>query len=197
MTKTVLLTGATDGIGLATVQKMAADGHTLLLHGRNEEKLSRVKDQLLAQYPGLSVSVYQANLAQLHDVLSMAQEIRQHHQHIDVLINNAGVHAKPSEPNPQRLDPRYVVNTIAPFMLVQELRNLLHARSRVINVASAAQHPLQAQELTGNSTQGDGVVYAKSKLALIMWTYAQAMSFTPAAPRYIWSIPNLCWAARW
>ena len=78
-----------------------------------------------------------------------------------------------------------MVNTIAPFMLAQELRSLLCAHSRVVNVASAAQHPLQPQELTAQSAQGYGTVYAKSKLALIMWTYAQAMAFTPESPRYI------------
>lgn len=185
MTKTVLLTGATDGIGLATAKKMAAAGHTLLLHGRSEAKLNQVKKTLVAHYSNLPVWLYCANLAQPDEVLSMAKKIRHHHQQIDVLINNAGVHARPDDLNSQQLDPRYMVNTIAPFMLVRELRSQLHARSRVINVASAAQHPLQPQELTTESSQGDGVVYAKSKLALIMWTYAQAMAFTPESPRYI------------
>ncbi|WP_137167546.1 SDR family NAD(P)-dependent oxidoreductase [Salinimonas lutimaris] len=185
MNKTVLLTGATDGIGLATAKKMAAGGHTLLLHGRSETKLNQLKSQLTAHYHDLPVWLYRANLTQPDEILAMAKKIRHQHQRIDVLINNAGVHAKPDEPNPQQLDPRYMVNTIAPFMLVQELRGLFYARSRVINVASAAQHPLKVQELTAQSAQGDGIVYAKSKLALIMWTYAQAMTFTPQSPRYI------------
>lgn len=86
MTKTILITGATDGIGLLTAKTLAADGHTVLLHGRSDEKL-----EAAAQEVGGSPETYRADLSDLDEVASLAQEIRARHERLDVLINNAGV----------------------------------------------------------------------------------------------------------
>ena len=65
MTKTILLTGATDGIGLETAKQLAAQGHTLLLHGRNHAKLMQVQEALSTNYPDAEISAFLADLSML------------------------------------------------------------------------------------------------------------------------------------
>ena len=80
------------------------------------------------------------------------------------------------------LDTRFVVNTIAPYLLTKELLPLLRSDSRVINLSSAAQAPLDPNELTNPSNLSDGVVYAKSKLAITMWSHSLANSIKGHGP---------------
>lgn len=91
MTKTILITGATDGIGLLTAQRLAAQGHTLLLHGRSENKLARAAEDV-----GGDTSTYLADLSRPGDVDAMASNILKDHTTLDVLINNAGISKRPT-----------------------------------------------------------------------------------------------------
>ena len=91
MTKSILLTGATDGIGLETAKLLAAEGHTLLLHGRSDAKLERATQEL-AQIDGAGVTeTYRADLSDLSEVEALASAVAEKHSNLDVLINNAGV----------------------------------------------------------------------------------------------------------
>lgn len=62
MPKTILLTGATDGIGLETAKKLASLGHTLLLHGRSQQKLLQAKELIEALYSGAKIDTFLADL---------------------------------------------------------------------------------------------------------------------------------------
>ena len=75
MTKTILITGATDGIGLETVKILAGQGHTLLLHGRSAEKLVDVQKQLLEIEGAGIIETYQADLSELTEVEDLAKAI--------------------------------------------------------------------------------------------------------------------------
>ena len=105
MTKTILITGATDGIGLLTAKKLTADGHRVLLHGRNTAKL-----EAAAQKVGGQPETYSADLSDLSAVRSLAEVIRSNHDRLDVLINNAGVLKAPQTTLENGLDIRFVVN---------------------------------------------------------------------------------------
>lgn len=96
MKKVILVTGATDGIGLVTAKSLAADGHTVLLHGRNGSKLDIAKAQLLYINPGADIETYQADLSVLGEVKALGQQILEKHRQLDVLINNAGVYVVPA-----------------------------------------------------------------------------------------------------
>ena len=85
MSKTILITGATDGIGLETAKRLAAGGHTVLLHGRNAAKL-----EAAAAEAGGTTQTYNADLSRLADVAALTGQIRERHGALDVLINNAG-----------------------------------------------------------------------------------------------------------
>ncbi|MEM7257701.1 MAG: SDR family NAD(P)-dependent oxidoreductase, partial [Pseudomonadota bacterium] len=84
MTKVILLTGATDGIGFETAKRLAAEGHTLLLHGRNEKKLKAVQSQLSTISGAGLLETYSADLSNLNDVVTLANDVSSKHSHIDV-----------------------------------------------------------------------------------------------------------------
>ncbi len=177
MHKTILVTGATDGIGLVTIKRLLEEGHFVLVHGRSEQKLQDLNAQLKEEFPTQAWQCVRADLSNLNEVKKLADTLKEHCNSLDVLINNAGVYAKPVSPASDGLDARFVVNTIAPYLLTHLLRPMMSAQSRVINVASAAQAPLDPQELAHISGASDGEVYAKSKLALIMWSRFIAHQF--------------------
>ena len=90
--KTILITGSTDGLGLATATKLLELGHQVIIHGRNEEKLASVHQSLLKISP--QVSAYQADFSDLSSVLALANTLKSDYASIDVLINNAGIWQK-------------------------------------------------------------------------------------------------------
>lgn len=183
MTKTVLLTGATDGIGLELARKLAAEGHDLLLHGRNRTKLNSVTASLSELSKAGQVTPYVADLSDLAAVDAMADKIANAHSSIDVLINNAGVLKTASPVTPAGLDIRFVVNTLAPYRLTTRLMPLMKAGSRVVNLSSAAQAPVDLGALAGRAMLSDDfTAYAQSKLALTMWSRMLGLSIGPDGP---------------
>ena len=185
MHKTILITGSTDGIGLETAKLLASQGHNVLLHGRNLEKLERVQKTLLELNGGRHVEIYVADLSLMKDVEALAQAVVQKHSKLDVLINNAGVYNTPNPFTQEGLDVRFAVNTIAPYLLTQQLLPLLGASGRVINLSSAAQSTVNLEALEGRVKLSDGAAYAQSKLALTMWSRSLALSLKDNGPTII------------
>lgn len=167
MKKTILITGATDGIGLGVAQKLVAQGHRVLLHGRNGEKLKKIITELSLMG---QVDAYVADLSDLCAVRDFAKQVMAAHGEVDVLINNAGVLQTAQATSQYGLDVRFVVNAIAPYLLTQLLLPVL-GKGRVINVSSAAQAPVDLNALAGQGGTLQAMdAYAQSKLALIMWS---------------------------
>ncbi|MBQ4832122.1 SDR family NAD(P)-dependent oxidoreductase [Pseudoalteromonas sp. MMG010] len=175
MNKVILITGSTDGIGLATAKSLLELGHTVLLHGRSEAKLASAKQQLSGVANTNKIYTYKADLSVMADVKALASAIKENHQTLDTLINNAGVFVVPEKLTPNGFDVRFMVNTIAPYLLTKLLLPLLRNTSRVINLSSAAQASVTGDEITKPSVLSDSAVYAKSKLALTMWSRQLAL----------------------
>ncbi|MEM9533851.1 MAG: SDR family NAD(P)-dependent oxidoreductase [Pseudomonadota bacterium] len=185
MTKTILLTGATDGIGFETAKKLAAEGHTLLLHGRSAEKLKNTAEAL-SQIAGVgTIETYRADLSRLSDVETLAAEIAARHPSVDVLINNAGVYKVPNPLTAEGDDVRFIVNTVAPYLLTQRLLPLMSSHARVVNLSSAAQAPVSLEALAGRQRLSDDAAYAQSKLAIAMWSFHLAHTTGPQGPAII------------
>jgi len=182
MKKTVLITGSTDGIGLATAKTFLQLGHKVLLHGRSEAKLTAAKQALSAIGDTADIETYKADLSVLSQVASLAVDIAKQHSSLDVLINNAGVYMVPNTLSEDGLDVRFMVNTIAPYLLTTKLMPLLNEKSRVVNLSSAAQTSVNASELLTQSVLSDGAVYGKSKLALTMWSRQLASTLGDKGP---------------
>jgi NAD(P)-dependent dehydrogenase (short-subunit alcohol dehydrogenase family) len=186
MSKTILITGSTDGIGLATANRLVSQGHHVLLHGRNHAKLERTQ-QSLSKLPGSGrVEAYVADLSHLPDVAKLTQAVTEKHTQLDVLINNAGVLKTAETRTQEGLDVRFAVNTFAPYLLTLRLLPLTGTAGRVINVSSAAQSPVAPDALAGRvSLFDDYTAYAQSKLALTMWSRSLALSLNGDGPAII------------
>ncbi len=176
--KIIAITGATDGIGLATAKQLALKGHHLLLHGRNAAKLEQVKKQLEMLGSQSQIDTYIADFSVMSDVVSFAQVIAEQHDTLDVLMNNAGVFRTSEPVTSEGFDVRFAVNTFAPYLLTKLLLPLMNASSRVINLSSAAQAPIDYKILSGDQLAVDEfATYAQSKLALTMWSCSMGRSF--------------------
>ena len=165
MSKTILITGATDGIGLLTAKTLAKSGHNVLLHGRSPEKLANA-----AQEIGGSPETYMADLSRMDEVHALGAAVRQQHSQLDAIINNAGVLKIRQTQTPDGLDVRFMVNTFAPYVLTRDLLPILPAHARIVNLSSAAQAPVDMEALHGRKQLDDMSAYAQSKLAITIWS---------------------------
>lgn len=185
MKKTILITGSTDGIGLETAKMFVLEGHQVLIHGRNKEKVEKVKEQLESLNKDTRVQSFIADLSNLNEVKELANNILEQYKKLDVLINNAGVYKVPETRTADGLDIRFMVNTIAPYLLTQLLMPLLGSASRVINLSSAAQASVSLEALQGKIQLSDGEAYAQSKLAITMWSFYLAKTLKNNPPMIV------------
>ena len=185
MTKKILITGSTDGIGWETARALAAEGHHVLLHGRSPSKLEASEKALRQAAREARIETYCADLSVLADVEAFASAVTQNHTTLDVLINNAGVFNLSSPRTADGLDARFAVNTIAPYLLTKRLLPLLGSEGRVVNLSSAAQAAVDPASLGDLPRLSDQAIYAQSKLALTMWSRSLAQSLGPEGPAII------------
>ena len=88
---TVLITGATDGLGRRVAHDLAASGATVLFHGRDEERVEPTVREIRKETNNDKLRCYRADFPSLDEVRQLAEEVRTNHTHLDVLVNNAGV----------------------------------------------------------------------------------------------------------
>ncbi len=181
--KSILITGATDGIGLAAAELIATDGHNLIVHGRSAEKLEHAVDVVSAVPGAGKVEACLADLSDLAQVSEMVDTLRARDGGLDVVVNNAGIFQTANPITADGLDVRFVVNTIAPYLLATRLLPLLPADGRIVNLSSAAQSPVDTDALEGKVTIAeDFQAYAQSKLALTMWSHALGVARKSSGP---------------
>jgi NAD(P)-dependent dehydrogenase (short-subunit alcohol dehydrogenase family) len=186
MQKTILITGATDGIGLETAKMLVSMGHNVLLHGRNRAKLENVVKELSSLAGGGRLESYVADLSRMAEVEELARAVADKNEKLDVLINNAGVFVVSESVTDEGLDVRFAVNTIAPYLLTRRLLPLMDPFGRVINLSSAAQAPVDPEALIGkHKLASAGTAYAQSKLALTMWSRDMGLSLGNSGPAII------------
>ena len=165
---------------------LVSQGHHVLLHGRNTEKLEVVKQALSALTAAENFESYEADFSNMAEVEALANDVAEKHSQLDVLINNAGILKTPNPITQDGLDVRFAVNTLAPYLLTQKLLPLMKPSGRVINLSSAAQSPVNPEALAGLvRLSEDFDAYAQSKLALTMWSRHFALSLKGNAPAFI------------
>ena len=180
---TVLITGATDGLGLETAQHLASLEIDLILHGRNPEKLAHAVAAVEASRPGSVIATELADLGDLHQVDRLASALEK--WEIDVVVNNAGILRTSTPISADGLDIRFAVNTIAPYLLTRRLLPSLATTARVVNLSSAAQAPVSLEALAGGESLNDMEAYAQSKLAITMWSKHLADELGAGGPAII------------
>jgi NAD(P)-dependent dehydrogenase (short-subunit alcohol dehydrogenase family) len=179
--KVVLITGATDGIGKITAQGLAGMDATVLLHGRDRYKGEATLAEIGEETGNNRLRYYHADLADLAAVRKLVAIVKTDHDHLDVLINNAGLGPGPSshtarESSRDGYELRFAVNYLAPFLLTRTLLPLIRqaAPSRIVNLSSAAQEPIDFTDLMFTRGYDPMSAYARSKTALTMFTFELA-----------------------
>ena len=167
--RTFVVTGATSGLGLATVRALAACGARVVLAVRDEEKGHRAAAGIAAARPGAELEVRRVDLADLGSVRDFAARMHADHRRLDVLINNAGVMAPPRTLSPQGHELQFATNHLGHFALTGLLLDLLAVggRPRVVTVTSVnhRQARLPFTDPAGERRYSPMGAYNSSKLA--------------------------------
>jgi NAD(P)-dependent dehydrogenase (short-subunit alcohol dehydrogenase family) len=159
---TILITGATDGLGRGVAGRLAQQGATLLLHGRDPERLAEIGRELGA-------ATLRADFASLDEVRAMAGEVGE----LDVLVNNAGIGSGKPDGTTRQVsrdghELRFAVNYLAPFLLTQLLLGKLRRPgARIVHVASLGQAPIDFDDPMIEHGYSGARAYSQSKLAQI------------------------------
>lgn len=173
--KTALITGATDGLGRAVALVLAWPGMRLILHGRDEKRGAEVVKAAMGK--GAEARFERADLSSLADVQRFGHDIARSETALHLLINNAGIGFGPPLQKRQigadGHELRFTVNYLAPVLLTDILMPVLRAAApaRIVNVASAGQHPIEFDNLMLERGYSGSRAYRQAKLAMIMWTF--------------------------
>jgi NAD(P)-dependent dehydrogenase (short-subunit alcohol dehydrogenase family) len=173
--KTVLVTGSTDGVGRYVAARLAAAGAKVLIHGRDRDRAKSLADDIRQEGHG-EAAFYQADLSSLAGARQLADAVRADHKRLDVLVSNAGIGSRTQgaerRTSADGHELRFAVNYLSGFLLVHRLLPLLRASapSRIVNVASLGQHPIDFDDVMITKNYSGSRAYAQSKLAQIMFT---------------------------
>ncbi|HMG67722.1 MAG TPA: SDR family NAD(P)-dependent oxidoreductase [Chitinophagaceae bacterium] len=170
--QTIFITGSTDGIGKLAALQLGKQGAHLLIHGRNEKKVSDVVEEIKERTGNKNVEGFTADLSLLDGVRKLAAKVMSKYDKLDVLINNAGVGFADERFSKDGYELRFAVNYLAPFLLTHLLLPALRnaAPSRIVNVSSAGQSAINFEDVMLEKTFDSNNAYTQSKLALIMFT---------------------------
>jgi NAD(P)-dependent dehydrogenase (short-subunit alcohol dehydrogenase family) len=136
--RTVLVTGSTDGIGRAAAECFAALGASVIVHGKDPDRVARTLDPLRSRHPGSRTDSITADLRDPQAIGQLADDVRALHDHLDVLVNNAGVFMRERVLTEEGLETTFAVNALAPYRVSRILAPLLGPSGRIVNTASIA-----------------------------------------------------------
>lgn len=173
--KTILVTGATDGIGKQTAFELARQGAKVLVHGRDKARGAKVLDEINRDNCNENLILYLADFSSFSDIKRMAEEIKREQNELHVLINNAGTFSKEKLLTKDGLEMTFAVNHLAPFLLTMLLLDLLKASApaRIVNVSSGAHRNITEVDfdnLQGEKSYDGFEAYSLSKLGNILFT---------------------------
>ena len=176
--KVVLITGGTSGIGKAAATALAGMGATVVITGRNEERGKRALQEIREESGNDGAELILADLTVQDEVRRLTEELRERHNQLEVLVNNAGLVLSERTETPDGIEMQLAINHLAPFLLTNLLLDLLKesAPSRIVTVSSDAHRwaKIDLDDLQSRKRYRGMQVYGKTKLANIMFTYELA-----------------------
>jgi NAD(P)-dependent dehydrogenase (short-subunit alcohol dehydrogenase family) len=174
--KTVLITGSTDGVGRRVAERIGAMGAHVILHGRDRTRGEATAAAIRAA-GNPNVEFHRADLSSLAEVRQLAGDVSRAHRRLDILINNAGVGSGGPrgvrETSADGYELRFAVNYLAGFLLTMLLLPTLRASApaRIVHVASAGQSAIDFDDVMLTRRYDGGRAYTQSKLAQVMFTF--------------------------
>lgn len=179
-----LVTGSTGGLGREVALRLGASGFHVIVHGRNVDRGMEVVREIEAGGEGTAV-FHAADLASYAEVRELAATVLREYDRLDVLVNNAGIWLEPEDGRVLSADGHelhFQVNYLSGFLLTHLLLPRLEGSgpARIVNVASAAQRPIDFDNVMLEEGYSDGRAYSQSKLAQVMFTFdlAEALAGT-------------------
>jgi retinol dehydrogenase 14 len=176
--RTVMVTGATDGIGKETARELARRGARLLLHGRDAGRAAAALRDICASTGNDDVQVVLADFTSLRQVRALAAQVLALTDRLHVLVDNAGVYQERRHLTEDGLETTFQVNYLAPFLLTNLLLEplLAAAPSRIVVVSSGVHQraPIDLNDLQGARRYDGYSAYGLSKLADLLFTYELA-----------------------
>jgi retinol dehydrogenase 14 len=176
--KTVLITGATSGVGKATAMGLANMGARVVMVGRDRGRGEAAMADIKERSGNASVGLMLADVSSQKEIRRLADEFRGAYPRLDVLINNAGVFRSERITTADGIEATFAVNHLAYFLLTNLLLDRLKASapSRIVNVASAdhSNGAIDFDDLQGEKGYGGAKAYSQSKLANVLFTYELA-----------------------
>src|SRR5882757_7121376 len=175
----IVITGATNGLGRLAALDFAGRGAHLGIVARSPHKVNELRAEIDRAAPGTPVDSFIADLTSLHDVRRAGRQIDAHYERIDVLVNNAGVHAFSQRITGDGFAEMIAVNYLAPWVLTTTLLDKLVAAApaRIVTVASGAAHQARGIDLARDLTRTEdysrresGVLYGRTKLLDMMFS---------------------------
>jgi NAD(P)-dependent dehydrogenase (short-subunit alcohol dehydrogenase family) len=178
---TILVTGATDGLGKGVATELARRGARVLVHGRDHDRIDATIAEIRRATGTDKIDGYLADLSSLAEVRRLGKEVSQAEPRLDVLVNNAGIGRGPTgaqhrEVSEDGYELRLAVNYLAPFLLTDLLLPQLRqsAPARIVNVASVGQAPIDFDDVMLERSYDPSRAYSQSKLALVMFSFSLA-----------------------
>jgi NAD(P)-dependent dehydrogenase (short-subunit alcohol dehydrogenase family) len=174
--QTILVTGASDGLGKELARELAQRGATVFVHGRSEERVEAAIADIARTTGSGRLVPFLADLSSLAAVRHLAREVNAHSDGLDALVNNAGVAVKQRTKSADGYEYTFAVNYLAAFLLTRLLIPALHrsAPARIVNVASIGQAPVNFDDVMLERGYNMDLAYAQSKLAMIAFTFELA-----------------------
>ncbi len=171
--KTALITGSTDGLGRQLALRLAESGFAVLVHGRDRERGEQVVSEIRSK--GRTARFFEADFASLSQVRAFSRQVMSECTGLEILINNAGIgtggRGGTRAMSVDGYELRFAVNYLAGFLLTNLLLSRVSAGTRIVNVASAGQYPLDFDNVMLTRAYSGMRAYAQSKLAQVMFTF--------------------------